>query len=59
MIQLSLETDDPFISNIFLSFESSIQRSLDIETKSFPGFSITRLYETREGREGENPGNEV
>ena len=46
--QLFLETDNPFISNIFLSFESSIQRSLDIETKSFPGFSITNPYETRE-----------
>lgn len=46
--QLFLETDNPFISNIFLSFESSIQRSLGIETKSFPGFSITRPYETRE-----------
>ena len=46
--QLFLETDNPFISNIFLSFESSIQRSLDIETKSFPGFSITRPFGTRE-----------
>lgn len=51
--QLFLETDNPFISNIFLSFESSIQRSLGIETKSFPGFSITRPYETRERERAE------
>ena len=51
--QLFLETDNPFISNIFLSFESSIQRSLDIETKSFPGFSITRPYGTRERKREE------